>query len=258
MREPRDNIETTAGFSELGLQGMRMPVVVKEQAGGKQRTIATIDVSVESFQEEVLLTQFDFRKIFEDWGGVIDFSRMNDFMRNLGTRLKTGVVRAHLRFPYFLEKAAPISGATSLMEYNCGYDGQWLSSGDLDSMFSVQVPVTTLCPCSRDISDHGAHNQRSLVSLSARFHRGRFLWLEDLVRDIEQVASAEVFALLKRPDEKYLTERAYSRPRFVEDLVREVAMKMRERAEVRWFSIESENFESIHNHSAYASVELTS
>jgi GTP cyclohydrolase I len=160
-----------------------------------------------------------------------------------------------IEFPYFIEKKAPVSGAKSLMEYRCSFCGQ--NDGTVtDFLVGVVVPVTTVCPCSKEISNMGAHNQRSIVTVKVRFRK--FFWIEDLIRIVEDSASGEVYSLLKRVDEKFVTEKAYENPMFVEDVVRNVAEQLNANSNFTWYSIEAENYESIHNHSAYAFVEKNS
>jgi GTP cyclohydrolase I len=141
------------------------------------------------------------------------------------------------------------------MEYGCRMIGALSSDHGYDLILEVNVPITTVCPCSREISNHGAHNQRGMVRLAVRFKR--FIWIEDLVRQVESAASCDVFSVLKRPDEKFVTERAYENPKFVEDVVRDIAAQLKQDANVLWFQVDVENFESIHNHSAYAYIERT-
>jgi GTP cyclohydrolase I len=157
-----------------------------------------------------------------------------------------------MTFPFFIEKKAPISGEKSLMEYRCSYIGEANEKGK-KFLVGVQAPITTVCPCSREISARGAHNQRGVVTVRLLFKK--FFWIEDIIALIEDCASADVYALLKREDEKALTERAYDNPMFVEDVVREIAVRLNKDPNFPWFSVEAENFESIHNHSAYAFYE---
>jgi GTP cyclohydrolase IB len=157
-----------------------------------------------------------------------------------------------MTFPYFINKAAPVSGVKSLMDYEITFTGEISGKGYSFTM-KVVVPVTSLCPCSKKISEYGAHNQRSHVTITA--HTNAHVWIEELVRVAEQEASCELYGLLKRPDEKYVTERAYDNPKFVEDLVRDVATALNQDKRIDGYVVESENFESIHNHSAYALIE---
>jgi len=157
-----------------------------------------------------------------------------------------------MNFPYFINKTAPISGVQSLMDYDVTFIGD-ISGKDIITSLKVVVPVTSLCPCSKKISDYGAHNQRSHVTVTARTND--FVWIEELVQLVESEASCELFGLLKRPDEKFVTERAYDNPKFVEDMVRDVAARLNADGRIDAYVVESENFESIHNHSAYALIE---
>jgi GTP cyclohydrolase I len=157
-----------------------------------------------------------------------------------------------MRFPYFVNKRAPISGVQSLLDYDVTFVGE-IRDGKPTMYIKVVVPVTSLCPCSKEISDYGAHNQRSHVTVQVR-NRG-FIWIEEIIDLVENEASCQLYGLLKRPDEKYVTERAYDNPKFVEDVVRDVAMKLNSDDRVGAYIVESENFESIHNHSAYALIE---
>ena len=152
-------------------------------------------------------------------------------------------------FPFFIEKTAPVSKAKSLLSYQCRFVGS-CDGYQKDFVLSITVPVTTLCPCSKAVSKYSAHNQRSLVTICIRF--SKMIWIEELVRMVEESASSEIFSLVKRADEKFLTEQAYDNPRFAEDLVREVALKLEQHPDVVWYTVETENFESIHDHSAYA------
>jgi GTP cyclohydrolase I len=160
---------------------------------------------------------------------------------------------ADIHFPYFIDKKAPVSGQSAMMSYDCAYSGMVGPEGKKDFEVWVSVPIQTVCPCSKAISDRGAHNQRGIVTL--KVSHGPFFWIEDLVSLVEESASSGVYTLLKREDEKYVTEKAFDNPRFVEDLVREVYVAVKALGKFPAFSVEAENFESIHNHSAYAFVE---
>ena len=157
-----------------------------------------------------------------------------------------------MNFPYFINKAAPVSGVESLMDYDVTLIGE-INGDDIRVALKVVVPVTSLCPCSKEISERGAHNQRSHVTVTVTSKS--YIWIEEVVALVEKEASCEVYGLLKRPDEKYVTERAYDNPKFVEDMVRDVAARLRDDSRVSQFTVESENFESIHNHSAYAVIQ---
>jgi GTP cyclohydrolase I len=166
-------------------------------------------------------------------------------------QLQAAEAQLEMRFPYFIAKQAPVTGTPSLMEYQCAFLASSETSGE--PVLTVVVPVTTLCPCSKEISAAGAHNQRAEVTLTVR--PLALIWLEDLISLVEVCGSSEVYALLKRPDEKYVTEQAYAQPMFVEDVARKVAQQAMAHAEIAWFSVGVESFESIHKHSAYAFVD---
>jgi GTP cyclohydrolase I len=173
-------------------------------------------------------------------------------LRRMVKRLEAESGHVEMAFPYFVNKAAPVSGVESLMDYEVTFTGE-INQGEYQQTMRVVVPVTSLCPCSKKISEYGAHNQRSHVTITARTNS--FVWIEDMVAVAEQQASCELFGLLKRPDEKYVTERAYNQPKFVEDMVRDVAAVLNRDERIDAYMVESENFESIHNHSAYALIE---
>jgi GTP cyclohydrolase I len=192
-----------------------------------------------------------FIEILNEHHRELHIDGVEEILQKMKDRLHAKEARMEVIFPYFIEKSAPISGAKSLMEYRCTYTGTL--SEKTDFILSVEVPVTTLCPCSKELSERGAHNQRSVVSI--RIRSKKLVWIEEVVAYAEESASSPLYALLKRKDEKAVTERAYDNPMFVEDMVREVARKLKADKRITWYNIESENFESIHNHSAYACIE---
>ena len=173
-------------------------------------------------------------------------------LHQMAEKLEAETGHIEMNFPYFIRKAAPVSGVQSLMDYDVTLIGE-ISQGKIVSQVKVVVPVTSLCPCSKKISERGAHNQRSHVTVTASIDQ--LVWIEEIVRLVEEVASCELYSLLKRPDEKYVTEHAYDNPKFVEDMVRDVAARLNAEPRIYAYTVESENFESIHNHSAYAMIE---
>jgi GTP cyclohydrolase I len=181
----------------------------------------------------------------------IHIDTIGEILKNIKTKLNAEQAHMEIAFPYFIEKSSPVSKTKSLMEYGCSYAGS-LSDRE-DFVLGVEAPVTTLCPCSKEISDRGAHNQRSLVRIQVRM-KG-FVWIEELIDIAESASSCPIFALLKRSDEKYVTEHSFDNPRFVEDVVREAALRLNADSRITWYRVESENLESIHNHNAYAAVE---
>jgi len=180
---------------------------------------------------------------------------MGTILKAMTDRFESETGHIDIRFPYFIEKSAPVSGAKALMDYDCAFIAAMdarKKENKLDLILEVTVPVTTLCPCSKEISSHGAHNQRSRVTIQVRTLR--LVWLEDLIEIAESAASSPLYSLLKREDEKSVTEHAYKNPRFAEDIVRTVAVRLRDDKRISWYQVETENFESIHNHNAYALV----
>lgn len=235
----------------VGLKGLKTPVRVKEKSGGLQNTIATVSMQArlsDSSQDNCVET---FTSILTEYLGELSVTSFSVILAKLQEGLRAKSVRLEMTFPYFLEKKAPVSATLSLMEYSCTFSG---GIGDDDGfILTVAVPVTTLCPCSKEISAGGAHNQRAEVTLKVKFKN--FIWVEDLIALVEKSASCELYSLLKRPDEKFVTEKAFNNPMFVEDVVRKVAVSALGDPNILWFSAGVESFESIHKHSAYAYVD---
>jgi GTP cyclohydrolase IB len=195
---------------------------------------------------------FRFVEILNMNERAISIDSFETILRQMVERLEAESGYVEMRFPYFINKAAPVSGVKSLLDYEVTFIGE-IKNGQFEITVKVMVPVTSLCPCSKKISDYGAHNQRSHVTVTALL--SEFMWLEDLVTLVEEQASCQLYGLLKRPDEKFVTERAYDNPKFVEDMVRDVAAQLNDEKRIIKYVVESENFESIHNHSAYALIE---
>ena len=193
-----------------------------------------------------------FVEALEHWAGELDYHSFRTLLDDIVVRLQARSAHVRFVFPFFLRRKSPVSGANSLMDYTCRVDGL-LKDGKLTFTLGADVPVMTVCPCSKAISDEGAHSQRAEVRIRTRFDG--FVWLEDLIEIGEQAGSCQVYALLKREDEKYVTETAFANPTFVEDVVRNVANGLTEHPQINWFKVEVESFESIHNHSAFAVIE---
>lgn len=238
-------------IDQVGVKGISYPITVLDKDMGEQQTVARINMYVNLPRYYKGTHMSRFVEILNEHSRRISLQNFTLILKEMKERLNAQSAHMEIRFPYFIKKAAPVTGAEGLMEYLCTFRGSLAEKPDLVIM--INVPISTLCPCSKEISDFGAHNQRGEVRLQVRFRR--FVWLEDLIRLVEDSASSEVYSVLKREDEKYVTEKAYQNPMFVEDIVREIALKLDGDANITWFSVESENFESIHNHSAYARVE---
>lgn len=240
------------GIDKVGVKDIRYPITVLDRAKGRQRTVASINMYVNLPQHYKGTHMSRFIEILSEYCDEISLHSMRVILEQMVKRLSAQSAHLTLSFPYFIEKLAPVSGTPGLMEYNCTFEGS-LGDQGLDIVVMLKVPITTLCPCSKEISEFGAHNQRGEVKLAFRFKR--FIWIEDVIRLVETSCSSEVFSLLKRADEKVVTETAFENPMFVEDVVREVAGKLELDDNITWYSVETEAFESIHNHSAYALVE---
>ena len=240
-------------IDKVGIKAIRHPVRVADRDGGVQHTIATFNMYVGLPHNFKGTHMSRFVEILNSHEREISVESFETMLRHMVKRLEAEFGRIEMTFPYFINKAAPVSGVKSLMDYEITFVGEITAASGYSQTTTVQVPVTSLCPCSKKISEYGAHNQRSHVTISARTNA--HVWIEELVRIAEQEASCELYGLLKRPDEKYVTERAYDNPKFVEDLVRDVATALNHDKRIDAYVVESENFESIHNHSAYALIE---
>jgi len=238
-------------IDQVGVKGIRYPITVLDKNLGEQQTIAKINMYVNLPRHYKGTHMSRFVEILNEHSRRISLQNFPEIMEEMKKRLNAESAHMEITFPYFIKKEAPVTRSEGLMEYKCTIRGSLNSGKDLSLM--IQVPVCTLCPCSKEISDFGAHNQRGEVRLQVRFKK--FVWIEDLIKLVEDSASSDVFSVLKREDEKYVTEHAYCKPMFVEDIVRDIAQKLNEDANITWFSVESENYESIHNHNAYAYVE---
>ena len=239
-------------INKVGVKNIEYPITVLDKKNRVQHTVGKVNMYVNLPQHFKGTHMSRFIEILNEYRGTINIKAISTILNKMKEKLNAESAYLEVEFPYFIEKRAPVSGAKSLMGYTCRFLAS-LTEGRHNLVVGITVPVTTVCPCSREISEQGAHNQRSLVSVMVTFRK--FFWIEDLIRIVENSASAAVFSLLKRADEKLLTEKAYENPMFVEDVVRNIALKLNTHPNITWFSVESENLESIHNHNAYACVE---
>ena len=240
-------------IQQVGVKGLRYPLTLQDVAGETHPTVATLAMTV-GLPPEVKGTHMSrFVELLERPRAALSLPDLRQMFAEMLLHLQANSGRIEIRFPYFIRKMAPVSGVSSLLDIDAGIDVWAEPGGTVEMALAVTVPVTSLCPCSKEISDYGAHNQRSHLSLRVQLKAE--MALEELVRIAEDAASCEVFGLLKRPDEKWVTERAYDNPKFVEDLVRDIALRLQDDARIGTWSVASENFESIHNHSAYALIE---
>jgi GTP cyclohydrolase I len=239
-------------INKVGIKDIRHPVRVRERSDGEQHTVATFNMYVYLPHYFKGTHMSRFVAILNNHEREITVSSFKDMLAEMAGLLESEVGHIEMSFPFFVNKRAPVTGVESLMDYEVTLIGE-IRDGKPEMSSRVVVPVTSLCPCSRKISDYGAHNQRSHVTVTVRAED--FVWIEDIIDLVEQEASSELYGLLKRPDEKFVTERAYNNPKFVEDMVRDVARRLNDDDRIKEYTVEAENFESIHNHSAYALIE---
>jgi GTP cyclohydrolase I len=239
-------------IDKVGVRGLLHPIEVRDKNHVVQDTVAKMSLLVDLPKDFKGTHMSRFVEVLNAHGRLVHVENLPVMLRELQLRLHAQVAHIEMEFPYFMEKEAPVSKAKGLVDYHVKFDVA-AHGREITMIVTVTVPVTTLCPCSKAISAYGAHNQRGYVSLSVRSIDP--IWIEDLISLIEASASSEIYSLLKRTDEKYVTERAYDNPVFVEDLVRNVALRCNEHPNITWYRVEAENMESIHNHSAYALIE---
>lgn len=251
--------EREIALDRVGVSGLRYPIVVLDRDNQQQSTIATLKMSVNLPHEFKGTHMSRFIEVLNEHRGEITMRTVPTILRDLRTKLRAESAHIHVVFPYFLEKLAPVTRASALMDYECSFDAA-VNCGTERFVFGVRVPVTSLCPCSKAISEYGAHNQRGHITIDVQSARDahnnyQLIWFEELIAIAEESASAPVYPLLKRADERHVTMQAFDNPVFVEDMVRNVALVLRNDSRVAWFRIHALNEESIHNHSAFADVE---
>jgi GTP cyclohydrolase IB len=239
-------------IDKVGVRGLRFPIQVRDKAHAVQNTVATIGVFVDLPKEFKGTHMSRFIEVLNAHGNVVHVENIEEILYAMQQKFQAATSHLEMEFPYFMVKKAPVSGMESVMDYVARFDATACHK-DIDFILTVKAMVTTLCPCSKAIAARGAHNQRGEVTVQIRSRKA--VWIEDLIAIIEKSASSELYALLKRQDEKAVTERAYDNPVFVEDLVRNVALKLNSHPDVTWYKVEAENHESIHNHNAYACIE---
>lgn len=238
-------------IDRVGVKEVVFPIRLRTPDGGEQTTVATINmyVALPHYQKGTHMSRF-LEVLNEESSQPITPDQIPSITKAICRRLDAKTAHFQARFTYFIKKEAPITKHPGLMNYEVTFE--CTANGSTDFIMSVAAPATSLCPCSKEISAYGAHNQRCRIEAKVRF-KGT-MWIEELVTLLEKAASCPVFAVLKRPDEKWVTERAFENPKFVEDIVRDLAMGLETEKRIKWFSINSENFESIHSHNAYAEI----
>lgn len=237
-------------INKVGVKDISYPVVVLDKTEGRQHTVASVNMYVDLPHNFRGTHMSRFIEILNKFRDGISTLKIREILDDMKEQLSAQRAHFEIKFPYFITKKAPVSGQEAKMEYTCTLAGD---SNFESYVLEVRIPVLSLCPCSKEISDYGAHNQRSIITI--RIKAKERVWIEDIVEIAERSGSTEVYSILKREDEKYITEKAYCNPMFVEDMVRSAAEKLIKIKGILWFSVESENMESIHNHSAYAMIE---
>ncbi|WP_243367725.1 GTP cyclohydrolase FolE2 [Fundidesulfovibrio soli] len=246
--------DVSIAIDRVGIKSLRLPLTVKDRSRGSQHTVGEVDMAVDLPASFKGTHMSRFVEALESWKAELDYHGFKELVADVRTRLEAQNAHVAVRFPYFVRQTSPKSGAQANMDYACTVQGDLV--GQRFSMtLCVEVPVMTVCPCSLAISDQGAHSQRTVVRARCRF-KG-FMWLEELIAMAEGAGSSPVYSLLKREDEKHVTESAFANPCFVEDVVRGVAKALEEHPQVTWYSVDVESFESIHNHCAVAGIERT-
>ena len=244
-------------IQRVGVKDVHLPVLIRRKEGDYAQVLGRIDLSVELPQDYRGAHMSRFLEILFAWSRQpITGADLAQMLREACEKLGAGRAEVGLDFKYFVAKRAPATGAESALDYDCSFHGR-LDGADYVFTLGVVVPVTSLCPCSKEIASGGAHSQRAVIRARVRYPPAEMIWIEDLVAVLEQQGSAQIYPLLKRPDEKYVTDHAFSHPKFVEDIVRDTVALLRADGRITWFQVECESFESIHNHSAFAFQEET-
>jgi len=237
-------------IEKVGIRDIRYPITVRDRSAERQHTVASVSLSVNLPHTYRGTHMSRFVEVLDRFQSEVSYHTLGEILAEIRRALNAEESHIEVAFPYFMRKRAPVSGLESMMPYDCTISATLAAA--LEISIRVEVPVHTLCPCSREISAVSAHNQRGRVAMTVGMTR--FVWIEDLIGIAEESGSSPVYALLKREDEKFVTEHAYENPRFVEDVVREAALRLDRLPGLRWYTVEAENFESIHNHSAYAVI----
>lgn len=240
-------------INKVGVKDIRYPITLDTPAGGRQSTVANVNmyVGLPHYQKGTHMSRF--LEVLNRHHESISSKDIMDVCKDMKQRLESEEAHLELSFPYFIDKKAPVTGMPGKLDIEVTFE--CASNGTDDFIMGIKVPATSLCPCSKEISAYGAHNQRCVMEARVRFAPGKTMWIEELFEIVEKCASTQVFAVLKRPDEKFVTEDAYDHPKFVEDIVRDLAVALDDQDRISWYQVNSENFESIHNHNAYAFVE---
>ena len=237
-------------IDKVGIKDIRYPITVRDRRNNFQHTVASINMYVDLPHDYKGPHMMHFVEMLDLLRPEVSLKKITEVLDQMKEYLNAASAHLEVTFPYFIEKNAPVSNSPGIVDYTCSFIGSSDPEGKLDLVSEVIIPVSSVCPCSKEISDLGAHNQRGEVRLQTRFKK--FIWIEDMIELVESCASCDVYSVLKRVDEKYVTEKGFNNPKFVEDVVRDIAKKLKADTNITWFSVSAENFESIHNHNAYA------
>jgi len=241
-------------LQRAGVKKVHLPLEILEKSGNYQNVLGEISLSVDLSKEFKGTHMSRFMEILNKWSKKrISSKEVKIILEEAMEKLNSNRSEISIDFRYFIEKTAPVSLIKGMMDYICHFHG--LIEKDFTFVIGVDVPISTVCPCSKEISQYGAHNQRAIARVKIEYLPGEFIWLEDLISGIEETGSFGLFSIIKREDEKYITEQAYENPKFVEDVVRDITVKLRENKKLSWFQVECESAESIHNHNAFAYYE---
>lgn len=242
-------------IDRVGIRELHLPIMIREKGGRLAHMLGDFDASVQLPHTERGTHMSRFVQILSQWSKkAVSSVEMEQMVREIVTGFEADSAQVSLSFSYFLDKCAPASAEPCQLDYPCTFEGHF-DAGEYTFTMAVTVPVITVCPCSLEISDHGAHSQRANVTVRLQARPGRLIWLEDLIPLLEQQGSCDIFPLLKRADEKFVTEAAFANPKFVEDVVRDTVLALRHLEGITWYSVECVSQESIHNHVAYAYAE---
>lgn len=245
--------ERGIAIQRVGVTDVHLPFQIRVKAGGVQSVLARIRLTVDLPSEYKGTHMSRFIETLSVWSQkVVSYAELEQLLTEVLARLNAKRADIDLEFKYFINKTAPVSKLTSVLDLDCLFTGSLSNNERLDFTLGLVVPFTSLCPCSKEISECGAHNQRGLIRVRIKQRPGCFMWIEDVAALLEQQGSCQVYPLLKRDDEKFVTEAAYNNPKFVEDVLRDVVLALRGINGIIWFAAECETFESIHNHNAFA------
>lgn len=239
-------------IQKVGVKKVHLPLQIIEKSGSYQTLLGEISLCADLDKELKGTHMSRFMETLNSWSKKMMSSKeIREILHETLNRLNTRRAEILIKFRYFIEKSAPITGVKGMLDYNCEFRGI-LENDEFRFILGVEVPINTVCPCSKELADHGAHNQRAIVTVKIEYLPDSFIWLEDLIAEVEKSGSFEIFPIVKREDEKYITEKAYENPKFVEDVVRDVVQNLNEVSNIVWFEVECDSSESIHNHNAFA------